>query len=663
MEDLIMQLDAERANVEDLRSAYQREAATREEMTSERNMLKEHISQERALSDELKTELEKVQRLEAVNKLQKEREQSTRFKSERDQVKSREITLNQDQQTEKAAMRNSVREVEREKEGLRMKLHEQELENQRRSKKIQSLEEQLADSQEHELRTVHELEKLKIDMQTPVSTAEMVSVQTSPRREERTNGHRGPDESEVRERCAVYRSQLESMCQSLHYLVLRCREQLHTVSQSGPRTSDLRDFDALQKSLRDLLGEVKQLQEMEGDFLSHPASSVSERILRHNEELTGFVARMSEEKLELRNTLSRLEEDIWQYRQLNTEYEAKQRSSEATDSQLKAQRAEWAKEKLSLQMVLNSAEREISLLQTDLRVERERRVAAGITETRDNDKIKIQRLYGKYLRAESFRKALIYQKKYLLVLLGGFQDTEETTLAMLSRMGALDSSYRPGSRPRPITKLRGAVRVVIAVQRMKFLVKKWRRATRVGSEVVGGSLDQTNGYVPNAASYSPPRQNSASRIPVTHHRSLSSPPTQSSFRHQSPSRMGGLDSGDFLSPRYDTDSYSSTSYQSPRLQQTLSHVPSTPPTKDYSSTTKYTSPSSGARRKILMSSSIPAPTRVLGGNQVRFSSSNDAGAAGSLGESDDYISRLENLQSRLGSIQNGKRSSLRQAWR
>ncbi|KAH3827968.1 hypothetical protein DPMN_129914 [Dreissena polymorpha] len=60
---------------------------------------------------------------------------------------------------------------------------------------------------------------------------------------------------------------------------------------------------------------------MEGDFLSHPASSVSERILRHNKELTGFVARMSEEKLEQRNTLSRLEEDIWQYRQLNGEYE------------------------------------------------------------------------------------------------------------------------------------------------------------------------------------------------------------------------------------------------------------------------------------------------------------------------------------------------------
>ena len=29
--------------------------------------------------------------------------------------------------------------------------------------------------------------------------------------------------------------------------------------------------------------------------------------------------------------------------------------------------------------------------------------------------------------------------------------------------------------------------------RMKYLVKKWKRATRVGSEVVGGTADQING--------------------------------------------------------------------------------------------------------------------------------------------------------------------------
>jgi A-kinase anchor protein 9 len=93
-------------------------------------------------------------------------------------------------------------------------------------------------------------------------------------------------------------------------------------------------------------------------------------------------------------------------------------------------------------------------------------------------------VYGNYLRAQSFRKALIYQKKYLLVLLGGYQDTEEATLAALASMGAYPSpsdfqhqrKYR-----RPFTRFRSAVRVVIAIFRMKRIAKKWKRATRVGS--------------------------------------------------------------------------------------------------------------------------------------------------------------------------------------
>ena len=34
---------------------------------------------------------------------------------------------------------------------------------------------------------------------------------------------------------------------------------------------------------------------------------------------------------------------------------------------------------------------------------------------------RIHKLYTRYLRTESFRKSLVYQKKYLLLLLGGFQ--------------------------------------------------------------------------------------------------------------------------------------------------------------------------------------------------------------------------------------------------
>ena len=81
------------------------------------------------------------------------------------------------------------------------------------------------------------------------------------------------------------------------------------------------------------------------------------------------------------------------------------------------------------------------------------------------------RLYGKYMRAESFRKALIYQKKYLLLLLGGFQDCEEETLAMIARMGAYPSSREIQRRShshihsQPYSRFCSAVCVVIAISR------------------------------------------------------------------------------------------------------------------------------------------------------------------------------------------------------
>ncbi|XP_052799079.1 A-kinase anchor protein 9-like isoform X12 [Mya arenaria] len=708
--EVTLQLEAERASMEDTRAALARETRAREDVEGERRMLKEHLGQERQLNEEIKHELDKVQfeRLEAINSLQKERDLYARMKGERDAlteevrtVRTRESEREHRREEERLQGRQSAREVDRDREESRIKLREQELEVQRLSKKASRLEDQLATSQEHELRAVRDLEKLRLEVDEHQSHHDnMVSAQTSPRRGEGIDSSMDLDTSEQREKMSVYRSQLESMCQSLHYLVLRCREQLNMASHSGSRSGESSDYNVLQRSLRDLLSEVKQLQELEGGFMTHPSSTVNERVLRHNEELTNYVARISEEKTELRNTLTRLEEEIWRYRQMDAKYQAMQRTNEVSDHQILSERADWAKERLSLQMALTSAEREIGLLQTDLRVERERRVAAGNTETKDTDKVKIQRLYGKFLRAESFRKALVYQKKYLLLLLGGFQDTEETTLALLSRMGAVDSRQRSSLRDnaRPLTKFRGAVRVVIAIQRMRFLVKKWRRATRVGSEVVGGSVDQSNGYVPNAASYSPPRNGHASRVTPGHARSSSSPPTHTAYRHMSPARTASpaiartaspareyngtsdhhhargpgsslsSDQGRFLSPRFDVDGYSSSSYQS-NQPFSMTNVPCTPPTKDYSSTTKYTSPSSGARRKILTSASIPAPSRALSSGRVRFTP--DEGRD-SLGDSDDYINRLESLQTRLGTLQNelgliisidGKKTSWRQAWR
>lgn len=122
-------------------------------------------------------------------------------------------------------------------------------------------------------------------------------------------------------------------------------------------------------------------------------------------------------------------------------------------------------------------------------------------------------MYGKYLRSESFRKALIYQKKYLLLLLGGFQECEEATLSLLTRMGgrpSLSSLESLSQRCRGAMRFRSIARVSIALSRwdlklwvffkrffffvsflsktnyicssrMRFLVKRWHRATGMSS--------------------------------------------------------------------------------------------------------------------------------------------------------------------------------------
>ncbi|XP_036093966.1 pericentrin isoform X3 [Rousettus aegyptiacus] len=95
--------------------------------------------------------------------------------------------------------------------------------------------------------------------------------------------------------------------------------------------------------------------------------------------------------------------------------------------------------------------------------------------------VKMEKLYLRCLRAESFRKALIYQKKYLLLLIGGFQDSEQETLSMIAHLGVFPSKADKVTPPRPFTKFRTAVRVVIAISRLRFLVRKWQEMDRKGA--------------------------------------------------------------------------------------------------------------------------------------------------------------------------------------
>ncbi|KAM6200753.1 pericentrin isoform 1-T1 [Sarcoramphus papa] len=188
------------------------------------------------------------------------------------------------------------------------------------------------------------------------------------------------------------------------------------------------------------------------------------------------------------------------------------RSTGDTDSAHELERDAWQRERNILQNALKQAESELA--KASVVIENKPAVETSSPE--------LQRLYRKYLRAESFRKALVYQKKYLLLLLGGFQDCEQATLSLIARMGIYPSPadlQLSGSRSRPFTKFRCAVRAIIAVSRLKFLVKKWNKVSRKSAqgETISHSI---GGNTASGARTAILKEQQPSAVP------LSSPPTR-----------------------------------------------------------------------------------------------------------------------------------------
>ncbi|XP_076757518.1 uncharacterized protein LOC143427349 isoform X6 [Xylocopa sonorina] len=109
-----------------------------------------------------------------------------------------------------------------------------------------------------------------------------------------------------------------------------------------------------------------------------------------------------------------------------------------------------------------------------------------------NNADKLQHLFGKYLRADSRRKALTYQKKYLLTIIGGYQLSEENTLAILAQLTKEQRSYIVMGRNRksPKIRFRSVVRVLISIHRMKWLIFRRNIGKRVGLKALLWNMDQ-----------------------------------------------------------------------------------------------------------------------------------------------------------------------------
>ncbi|XP_062295952.1 pericentrin isoform X3 [Scomber scombrus] len=288
------------------------------------------------------------------------------------------------------------------------------------------------------------------------------------------------------------------------------------------RQQDQQRMQELQRTLAELEREEREMaaQRLSGRATAQQHKAATSQHLHGNFQTDGVQADSSQQNQQMPSMSSSSSSSTLLEKLLNENSELTERVTSVSQ------------ERSTLKLKLACLERQLRRTENEL---------AKVTTETENRPIsdstshgKVQRLYERYLRAESFRKALVYQKRYLLLLLGGFQECEQATLCLIAHMGARPSPQL-SSQHRPLRRFRAAVRVVIAVSRMKFLTRKWQRAIRrisvsgtVNGHAPGSKAEVLRQQQPRSNSDSPPNRDSG----AGHRDTVSAlvPPSKSPFR-------------------------------------------------------------------------------------------------------------------------------------
>ncbi|XP_073889928.1 pericentrin isoform X14 [Macaca fascicularis] len=480
---LLRKLKDEKSRVADLQAmlekVQQQALRSQQQLEAEAQEHCEALRREKEVSATLKSTVEALhtQKRELRCSLEREREKPAWLQAELEQSHPRL----KEQEGRKASRRSTEagqspaaaerwRKWQRDKE----KLRELELQRQRDLHKIKQLQQ-----------TVRDLESKD---EVPGSRLHLGSARRAA----------GLDADHLREQ----QRELEAMRQRL-----LCAAGLLTsfASQAMDRTVN----DWTSSNEKAVVSLLHTLEELKSD-LSRPTSSQKKMaaelqlqfvdvLLKDNVSLTKALSTVTREKLELSRAVSKLEKMLKHHLQKGC-------------SPSKSERAAWKPDEMAPQ--------------SSLRRPDPGRLPPAASEEAHPSNVKMEKLYLHYLRAESFRKALIYQKKYLLLLIGGFQDSEQETLSMIAHLGVFPSKAERKTTSRPFTRFRTAVRVVVAVLRLRFLVKKWQEVDRKGALAQGKV----------------PRPGPRVRRPQSPPRTRESPPTRDvpSGHTRDPARGHGL---------------------------------------------------------------------------------------------------------------------------
>ncbi|XP_060683684.1 pericentrin isoform X4 [Hemiscyllium ocellatum] len=468
-------LKIERSHLSELSDSLDRERDRSEQ-------LYQHLNSRR---DETATQ-DRVFIKELQNQLEEERKRTVELATMIEKTQQQAITAKRNAEDEIQLSRQEVQKEREVSSKLRSMLESVQTQ-------VQELNRLLESERQHSLRLQTERERLQ------------VNILAAKEKERNKDDQRDRERRQERRELADHEQEYEMVKDRMHELELQHQQDHQRIRELQKMLTDLEEQERKLSSRKrqqaereNILAKCNQ-NGMEGNavnFQQLPENArqqflqltVQLKHLLHGSNHRGQDGLIKPE--DIRDLLQTLIESNYESQQFLSSMQEK--PIEHPDVVLHIERANWMKERNRLQNCLKDAESELARVMAEIENRPLRQ------DLLDPSSMKMQRLYGKYLRAESFRKALVYQKKYLLLLLGGFQECEQATLCLIARMGVYPSPtdiHVPTWRP--LTKFRSAVRVVIAISRLKFLVKKWQKATRKGlypaptANNVGGGQAQT----------------------------------------------------------------------------------------------------------------------------------------------------------------------------
>ncbi|XP_052121306.1 pericentrin-like isoform X3 [Frankliniella occidentalis] len=323
-----------------------------------------------------------------------------------------------------------------------------------------------------------ELTKLRLEKEAAekqLRRLQEVEIQRSRRRAVTEEKHRRKIDqlqtlhAETQQECVMLRQELAAVNQKLHVA----------------HDEFAKDRDT---QLKNHAPFVERLKNMNTFLEEHIEENV--RMAKQMEDLT-------EEHRKLRRRIAQLEGQLSEKRS--------NESFEVANARFAAEKAEWEAEQKMLLLALNEAKQK-HMLCSDSDVEE-----------------RVSHLFGRYLRMQSYRKALVWQKRYLLSVISGLNESKSLTSHYLANSIENNKVLKRN----PLRRFRSVVMVMMAVHRMQFMVERWLRGKRIGCGVV---VQQTVSHCAFSTSSIPQGHSSlftATHIPTEEMRSglSQSPPT------------------------------------------------------------------------------------------------------------------------------------------